>query len=145
MSSPADEPADESAGARPPRDIADPRPRGPRDLGRFDAVGAFFSLLVPGRAEIPDASAAVRHLLPPGGLFVLSMVEAGLDDVPIPFPGRTIRCPAVHGPFCARWSRRRASKGVEEFSRSYAPAGTDGRPGERLFLCCRQTVPAAVS
>jgi SAM-dependent methyltransferase len=94
-------------------DLADLRPGGPRDLGRFDAVAAFFSLLMLPRAEIPLALLTVRHLLAPGGLFVLSMVEADVDDVAIPFLGNTIRVSgylAICARICTRSSKRQALK-----------------------------------
>ncbi|MDX1195735.1 methyltransferase domain-containing protein, partial [Sinorhizobium medicae] len=72
-------------------DIADLRPGGPRELGQFDAVAAFFSLLMLPRAEIPLALLTIRNLLVPGGLFALSMVEADVDDFSIPFLGNNIR------------------------------------------------------
>lgn len=119
-------------------DIADLRPGGPVDLGRFDAVAAFFSLLMLPRAEIPLALRTVHHLLVPGGLFILSMVEADVDDFSIPFLGNTIR---VSG-----YLREDLHKVIEEgdfeinkeFSYTYAPAITDVPPEEQLFLCCRR-------
>ena len=91
-------------------DIADLRPGGPRDLGRFDAVTAFFSLLMLPRAEIPLALRTVRHILVPGGLFALSMVEADVDDFSIPFLAAPSGCPATSGRTCTRSSRKPASR-----------------------------------
>ncbi|MFF8596261.1 class I SAM-dependent methyltransferase [Streptomyces sp. NPDC015220] len=117
-------------------DIADLRPGGPLDLGRFDAVAAFFSLLMLPRAEIPVALLTIRQLLTPGGRFALSMVEADVDDVPIPFLGGRIR---VSGYPRARLREvvEEARFGiVEESSRTYAPDGADVPPEEHLFLRC---------
>ncbi|MFD5812769.1 class I SAM-dependent DNA methyltransferase [Streptomyces sp. NPDC127038] len=119
-------------------DLADLRPGGPRDLGRFDAVAAFFSLLMLPRAEIPLALRTVRHLLVPGGLFVLSMVEADVDDFAIPFLGNTIR---VSGYLKEDLHKVIAEAGfeiVKETSYTYAPAVTDVPPEEQVFLCCRR-------
>lgn len=118
-------------------DIADLRPGGPRDLGRFNAVAAFFSLLMLPRAEIPLALRTIRHLLVPGGLFALSMVEAEADDVPIPFLGTTLR---VSGYLREDLHKVIAAAGfdiVEEASYAYAPSGADVPPEEQVFLCCR--------
>ncbi|MEV4684028.1 class I SAM-dependent methyltransferase [Streptomyces kurssanovii] len=118
-------------------DIADLRPGGPADLGRFDAVTAFFSLLMLPRPEIPEALRTVHHLLVPGGLFVISMVEADMDNRAIPFLGKSIR---VSG-----YLREELHKVVEqdfeilkESSYTYAPAISDVPPEEQVFLCCRR-------
>ncbi|GAA3835082.1 class I SAM-dependent DNA methyltransferase [Streptomyces phyllanthi] len=118
-------------------DIADLRPGGPRDLGRFDAVAAFFSLLMLPRAEIPLALRTVRHLLVPGGLFVLSMVEADVDDFSIPFIGSTIR---VSGYLREELREIVVAAGfeiVEESIHTYAPATVDVPPEVQIFLRCR--------
>jgi SAM-dependent methyltransferase len=118
-------------------DVADLRPGGPADLGRFDAITAFFSLLMLPRAEIPEALRTVHHLLAPGGLFVISMVEADMDNRAIPFLGKSIR---VSG-----YLREELHKVVEqdfeileESSYTYAPAISDVPPEEQVFLCCRR-------
>lgn len=46
---------------------------------RFDAATAFFSLLVLHRADVGPALDAIRHVLKPGGLFALGMVEGDSD------------------------------------------------------------------
>lgn len=51
--------------------------------GGFDAIVAFFSLLMLPRAEIPAALRRLHDLLEPGGYFLLSTLEADLDDVPV--------------------------------------------------------------
>ncbi|WP_406328071.1 methyltransferase domain-containing protein [Streptomyces sp. NBC_00203] len=119
-------------------DLADLRPGGPHDLGRFDAVAAFFSLLMLPRREIPLALRTIHHLLVPGGLFVLSMVEADVDDFEIPFLGRTIR---VSGYLLEDLRPVLETGGfeiVKETSYTYAPAVADVPPEEQLFLCCRR-------
>ncbi|MEU3464899.1 class I SAM-dependent methyltransferase [Streptomyces sp. NPDC006733] len=119
-------------------DIADVHPGGPLDLGRFDAVTAFFSLLMLPRAEIPHTLRAIHDLLEPEGLFVLSMVEADVDDFAIPFLGNTIR---VSGYLRDDLHQVVADAGfavIEEDSYAYAPASTDVPPEEQLFLYCRR-------
>ncbi|WP_329298306.1 class I SAM-dependent methyltransferase [Streptomyces sp. NBC_00659] len=119
-------------------DLADLRPGGPRDLGRFDAVAAFFSLLMLPRAEIPLALQTVRHLLVPGGRFVLSMVEADVDDFAIPFLGNTIRVSGYLREDLHRVIEEAGFEIVKETSYTYAPAVTDVPPEEQVFLCCRR-------
>ncbi|WP_151484948.1 class I SAM-dependent DNA methyltransferase [Streptomyces albicerus] len=119
-------------------DLADLRPGGPRDLGRFDAVAAFFSLLMLPRAEISLALRTVRHLLVPGGLFVLSMVEADVDDFSIPFLGSTIRVSGYLREDLYKVIDNAGFDIVEESSYTYAPAVADVPPEEQVFLCCRR-------
>ncbi|MCF3130044.1 class I SAM-dependent DNA methyltransferase [Streptomyces olivochromogenes] len=119
-------------------DIADLRPGGPRDLGRFDAVTAFFSLLMLPRAEIPLALDTIAHLLTPGGLFALSMVEADVDDFGIPFIGSTIRVSGyLREDLCAVVEAGGFGI-VDESSYTYAPASLDVQPEEQIFLRCRR-------
>lgn len=119
-------------------DLADLRPGGPRDLGRFDGVAAFFSLLMLPRAEIPLALRTVRHLLVPGGLFVLSMVEADVDNFAIPFLGNTIRVSGYLREDLHKVVEDAGFEIVKETSYTYAPAVTDVPPEEQVFLCCRR-------
>ncbi|MFE2297801.1 class I SAM-dependent DNA methyltransferase [Streptomyces sp. NPDC059445] len=119
-------------------DLADLRPGGPRDLGRFDGVAAFFSLLMLPRAEIPLALRTVRHLLVPGGLFVLSMVEADVDNFAIPFLGNTIRVSGYLREDLHKVVEEAGFEIVKETSYTYAPAVTDVPPEEQVFLCCRR-------
>ncbi|MFE6618014.1 class I SAM-dependent DNA methyltransferase [Streptomyces sp. NPDC057740] len=119
-------------------DIADLRPGGPLDLGRFDAVTAFFSLLMLPRDEIPVALRTIRHLLVPRGLLALSMVEADVDDFEIPFLGNSIR---VSGYLRDELREVVEAAGFEilgESSYSYAPAAADIQPEVQIFLRCRR-------
>ncbi|MFC8140849.1 class I SAM-dependent DNA methyltransferase [Streptomyces paradoxus] len=118
-------------------DIADLRPGGPRDLGRFDAVTAFFSLLMLPRAEIPLALRTVHHLLLPDGLFALSMVEADVDDFSIPFIGRTIRVSGFLRDELREVVEAAGLEIVEESLYTYAPATVDVPPEVQIFLRCR--------
>ncbi|MFI2645818.1 class I SAM-dependent DNA methyltransferase [Streptomyces sp. NPDC018610] len=119
-------------------DLADLRPGGPLDLGRFDAVTAFFSLLMLPRAEIPSTLVTIHRLLAPGGLFALSMVEADVDDVPIPFLGRRIRVSGYPRAALREVVEAARFDVVEEASHGYAPGGADVPPEEHLFLRCRR-------
>jgi SAM-dependent methyltransferase len=119
-------------------DIADLRPGGPLDLGRFDGAVAFFSLLMLPRAEIPVALRTVRDLLVPGGLLALSMVEADVDDYPIPFLGQRIRVSGYLREDLRQVVEAAGFEVVDESSYSYAPASTDVQPEEHVFLRCRR-------
>jgi SAM-dependent methyltransferase len=60
-------------------------------LGRFHAIVAFFSLLMLPRHEIVRTLTRLREVLLPAGWLTISMVEADLDDVALPFLGAPIR------------------------------------------------------
>ncbi|AZQ40841.1 class I SAM-dependent methyltransferase [Streptomyces cyaneochromogenes] len=119
-------------------DIADLRPGGSRDLGRFDAVTAFFSLLMLPRAEIPLALRTVHHLLPPNGLFALSMVEADVDDFSIPFIGSTIRVSGYLRDELREVVEAAGFEIVDESLYTYAPSSADVPPEVQIFLRCRR-------
>jgi SAM-dependent methyltransferase len=125
-------------------DIAELRPgrtygaRGRHDLGKFDAVTAFFSLLMLPRPEIPYALVTIHDLLMPGGLFTLSMVEADLDDFAIPFLGNTIRVSGYLRDDLRQVVSEAGFEVLEEESYAYAPTSVDVPPEEQLFLHCRQ-------
>jgi SAM-dependent methyltransferase len=105
---------------------------------RYDAVVAFFSLLNLPKAKMPGALERIRLALEPGGLFALSMVEADVDDLPIPFLGQEIR---VTGYFRDELRGLIEAAGFtveEERALSYAPATTQAQPEIQLFLNCRR-------
>ncbi|MBM9504464.1 class I SAM-dependent DNA methyltransferase [Actinacidiphila acididurans] len=119
-------------------DIADLVDGGPLATGSFDGVTAFFSLLMLPRPEIPFALGAIRDLLRPGGLLALSMVEADVDDMMIPFIGHTIR---VSGYLRDELHHVVSDAGfdvIKEDSYAYAPATIDVPPEEQIFLYCRR-------
>jgi SAM-dependent methyltransferase len=112
------------------------------ELGRFDAVVAFFSLLMMPRAEIPDALARLREVLVPGGLMMLGMVEADVDDVPIDFLGMPVRVTGYPRDELAHVVASAGFEVLQASDLSYAPASTQAPPEVQLFLYCRR---AAVS
>ncbi|WP_354645033.1 class I SAM-dependent DNA methyltransferase [Kitasatospora camelliae] len=111
---------------------------GPEGAGGFDAATAFFSLVLLPQGEIPVVLGRIRELLRPGGLLALSMVEADLDDAPLPLLGREVR---VSGYLREELVQvlTRAGFAVESLAgHPYAPASTALPPEEQLFLCCRR-------
>ncbi|WP_445972088.1 class I SAM-dependent methyltransferase [Kitasatospora purpeofusca] len=111
---------------------------GPAGRGTFDAVTAFFSLILLPQDEIPTVLARLRALLRPGGLLALGMVEADLDHVPLPFLGRELR---ISGYLREDLERVLLDAGFvieEQEGRPYAPASTTLPPEEQLFLRCRR-------
>ncbi|MFC1408223.1 class I SAM-dependent methyltransferase [Streptacidiphilus sp. N1-12] len=120
-------------------DVADVQPGGDPDLGRFDAVVAFFSLLMLPRAEIPTVLRTIHQLLLPEGLFALSMVEADVDDFAIPFLGNTVRVSGYLRDDLRKVVEEAGFEIVAESSYSYAPAIADVPPEEQIFLRCRRS------
>ncbi|MEU8822534.1 class I SAM-dependent methyltransferase [Streptomyces sp. NPDC048636] len=113
-------------------------PAGVRELGPFDGIAAFFSLVLLPRAEIPYALRALYAVLRPGGLMTLGMVEADVDDFAIPFLGNSVR---VSGYLREDLRQVVSDAGFEitgEDSHAYAPASTDVPPEIQLYLHCRR-------
>ncbi|GIE86920.1 class I SAM-dependent methyltransferase [Actinoplanes regularis] len=59
----------------------------PDDFGKFEAVTAFFSLLMLSRADIERTLDKIAGWLKPGGYFGLGMVNFDADSIPIEFMG----------------------------------------------------------
>jgi SAM-dependent methyltransferase len=108
-------------------------------LGTFEAVTAFFSLLMLPKAEIPAVLGNVRDVLVPGGLLALAMVEADLDDVPIDFLGGPIRVTGYPREELADVVTASGFEVTDLKDWSYAPASTQAPPEVQLFLYCRRT------
>jgi ubiquinone/menaquinone biosynthesis C-methylase UbiE len=105
-------------------------------LGNFDAVVAFFSLLMLRRSEIPVVLRKIRSVLRPGGLVAIGMVEGDLDYAPLTFLGQEVFVTAY--PLADLEATIRAEGlhvrelDVEEFE----PASTDVPAERQVFLYC---------
>jgi len=109
----------------------------PDDPGQYEAVTAFFSLLMLPRAQIDTTLRLFHRILTPGGRLALAMVEADVDDIPIPFLGHWLRVTAYTR---AAWRAVLAEAGfvVEwEDSRTYVPE-LAAPPEVQLFTLCRR-------
>lgn len=107
-------------------------------IGDFDGAVAFFSLLMLPRAQIPDALGRLHRVLRPGGCLALAMVEADMDDVPIPFLGVSVH---VSGFFPEQLRELTIEAGfevLEEHSLKYAPSSVQALPEIQQFLYCRR-------
>ncbi|WP_218009316.1 class I SAM-dependent methyltransferase [Herbidospora cretacea] len=107
-------------------------------LGRFDAVVAFFSLLMLPRADIATALQRIHDVIVPGGLLALSMVEIDLDDVPFQFLGAPVRVTGYLREDLRALVEETGFTVVVETDISYAPATTQAPPEIQLFLNCRR-------
>jgi len=106
--------------------------------GSFSGVAAFFALLMLPRPEIPYLLRAIHDLLEPGGLLALSMVEADVDDMQIPFLGNTIRVSGYLRDELHDVVTDAGFEVIKEESFAYAPASSDVPPELQLFLYCRR-------
>jgi SAM-dependent methyltransferase len=104
----------------------------------FAGMAAFFTLLMLPRSEIPATLGAIRDRLEPGGLLALSMVEADVDDVPIPFLGNTIRVSGYLRDELRQIVTDAGFEVIKEESYAYAPASIEVPPEEQIFLYCRR-------
>ena len=118
-------------------DVADLPAKGIEE-GGFDAVVAFFSLLMLAREEIPAALGTLRRLLAPGGYFLLSMVEADVDAMPLQFLGNRVW---VSGYLRDELRDVVAEAGFDVLDLrhlTYAPATTSVPPEVQLFVYARR-------
>jgi cyclopropane fatty-acyl-phospholipid synthase-like methyltransferase len=118
-------------------DVADLPAKGIEE-GGYDAIVAFFSLLMLSRAEIPAALGTLQRLLMPGGYFLLSMVEADVDDMPLQFLGNRVW---VSGYLRDELCQLVTDAGFDVLDLrhlSYAPASTAVPPEVQLFVYARR-------
>jgi SAM-dependent methyltransferase len=108
------------------------------ELGSFDAVVLFFSLIMLPRADITATLARLRDVLVPGGLLAVGMVEADVDDVPMDFLGVPVRVTGYPRDDLAQVVREAGFEVLETRDLSYAPVSTQVPPEVQLFLYCRR-------
>jgi ubiquinone/menaquinone biosynthesis C-methylase UbiE len=108
------------------------------ESGEFDAVVAFFSLLMLRRREIPSALARFRKALVPRGWLVLGMVEADVDDIPIPFLGAQVRVAGYTRSELRDVVTAAGFAVLRENSLSYDPASAGLPPEIQVTLCCQR-------
>ncbi|MET7638248.1 class I SAM-dependent methyltransferase [Streptomyces sp. NPDC005438] len=106
--------------------------------GPFDGMAAFFSLLMLNRDEIPDILELLRRQLVENGLLALSMVEADVNDLAIPFLGNTIRVSGYLREDLHQVIEEAGFEILGEDSYTYAPLSSDIPPEIQLFLHCRR-------
>ncbi|MGW5875608.1 class I SAM-dependent DNA methyltransferase [Nocardiopsis terrae] len=104
----------------------------------YDAIVAFFSLLCLPKERIPEALGRVRASLLPGGLLCLSMVEADLDDAPIPFLGSEIRVSGYPREELRRVVEKAGLIVEDERVVAYEPGPGGAPPEVQIFLTCRR-------
>ena len=108
------------------------------EAGGFEAVVAFFSLLMLTRDEIPPTLRKIHELLEPDGHFLLSMVEADVDEMPLQFLGNRVW---VSGYLRDELRQIVADAGFDVLDQdhlTYAPATTTVPPEVQLFVYARR-------
>jgi trans-aconitate methyltransferase len=108
-------------------------------IGHFDAVVAFFSLLMLPRDRIIEVLKGLHDMITPGGWLAIGMVEADLDDVLLPFLGAALR---VSGSPRDQLKQVVTDAGFAielEDVRSYAPPTPEVPPETQLFVLARRT------
>lgn len=107
--------------------------------GGFDAVCAFFPLMMMTRAE---AAAALRHMagwLAPGGFLVTATVPADVEDVEIVWMERPVRVSSFSAEEYLRLQREECGLEVLHHAVSYfAPDDDRAAPEEHLFTYARR-------
>lgn len=110
----------------------------PIDPGMFDAATAFFSLLMLRRDDIPKALAILHEAIAPAGYLLLGMVEADVDDVPIPFVGHTVRVSGYPIDELVSLVTKAGFTVEERKVRTYEPASEAAPPEVQQFLYCQR-------
>ena len=105
-------------------------------LGEFDAVVAFFSLLMLRRAEIPQVLRRVRAMLRPGGVVAIGMVEGDLDYFPLTFLGQQVRVTAYPRADLEAAIRSGGLHVREVDVEEFEPASAELPPERQVFLYC---------
>jgi ubiquinone/menaquinone biosynthesis C-methylase UbiE len=109
------------------------------EIGQFDAVVAFFSLLMLPRAEIPAALTRFHQVVVPQGWLALGMVEADIDDMLIPFLGAPLRVSGYTRNELRNVVTAAGFTILDENSIAYAPESAEAPPETQLILCCQRS------
>jgi ubiquinone/menaquinone biosynthesis C-methylase UbiE len=106
-------------------------------LGRFDAVAAFFCLLMLRRADIPRVLRRVRSVLRPGGLVAIGMVEGDLDYAPLSFLGQQMSVTAYPQTDLEAAIRAEGLHVLEVDVEEFEPASAEVPAERQIFLYCQ--------
>lgn len=105
-------------------------------LGEFDAVTAFFSLLMLRRVDIPRVLRRVRAALRPGGIVAIGMVEGDFDYFPMSFLGQEVRVTAYPRPDLEAAIRAGGLHVREVDVEEFEPASAEVPAERQVFLYC---------
>jgi ubiquinone/menaquinone biosynthesis C-methylase UbiE len=105
---------------------------------RFDAVVAFFSLLMLPRERTVEVLSSLRDVIMPSGWLAMGMVEGDFNDVPVPFLGAPLRVSAWPRDQLKQMVTGAGFAVVMEDVRSYAPPIPEAPPETQLFLLAQR-------
>jgi ubiquinone/menaquinone biosynthesis C-methylase UbiE len=105
-------------------------------LGEFDAVCAFFSLLMLRREDIPRVLRRVRSVLRPGGVVTIGMVEGDFDYVPLTFLGQEMSVTAYPLADLEAAIRAEGLHVLEVDVEEFEPASASVPAERQIFLYC---------
>ncbi|MFJ3921896.1 class I SAM-dependent methyltransferase [Streptomyces sp. NPDC090022] len=111
--------------------------------GGFDAVCAFFPLLVMSRAEVESALERIAGWLAPGGYFVMATVPGDIRDLEIVWMGHKVTVSSLSAD---DYLRRLADLGLEVLysdRSTYQPASEIAGPEDHLFCYARRSGPSS--
>ncbi|MER6098322.1 methyltransferase domain-containing protein [Streptomyces sp. NPDC001728] len=107
--------------------------------GHFDAVCAFFPLLMMSRAEAADALKRMAGWLAPGGFLVTATVPADVEDAEIVWMERTVKVSSFSAEEYLRLQREDCGLDVLHHAVSvFAPDDDRAAPEEHLFTYARR-------
>ncbi|MCB5182815.1 class I SAM-dependent methyltransferase [Streptomyces antimicrobicus] len=118
-------------------ELADVRTYTPPD-GGFDAVCAFFPLLVMSRPEVEESLRRIARWIVPGGYFVMATVPGDIEDVEIEWMGHRVRVSSLSA---EDYVRRLDELGLEVLHTersTYQPASETAGPEDHLFCYARR-------
>jgi ubiquinone/menaquinone biosynthesis C-methylase UbiE len=108
----------------------------PADFGTFEAVTAFFSLLMLSRQRIEATLAKAHGWLKPGGYLALSMVNFDGDSVPIEFLGVPVTVSGYPEPELAALLTATGFEVASIETVEFLPPG--GPPESQIFALARR-------
>ncbi|MFJ7956362.1 class I SAM-dependent methyltransferase [Streptomyces sp. NPDC096319] len=107
--------------------------------GHFDAVCAFFPLMMMSRAEAAASLGRMAGWLAPGGFLVTATVPADVEDVEIVWMERTVRVSSFSVEEYLRLQREECGLDVLHHAvSSFAPDDERAAPEEHLFTYARR-------
>jgi ubiquinone/menaquinone biosynthesis C-methylase UbiE len=108
----------------------------PGDYGSFDAVTAFFSLLMLSRAEIESTLAKVAGWVRPGGYVAVGMVNMDADSLPVEFLGVPVKVSGYLEPDLAAKLVEAGFTVLDISTVDFVPTG--GPAESQIFALCRR-------
>jgi ubiquinone/menaquinone biosynthesis C-methylase UbiE len=111
----------------------------PDDYGSFEAVTAFFSLLMLSKDDIEKTVAKVVGWLKPGGYFGVGMVNFDGDSLPFEFLGVPVTVSGYLEPDLAALLRRAGLTVLEIETVDFTPEG--GPPESQIFALAQLPQP----